>query len=219
MTLTLDHITLAFGDRTLLRDCSLTISPGDFLVIRGASGSGKTSLLRLLNRLSEPSSGTILADGASVDDGDVTAYRRRVGYIQQTPVMLPGTVYDNLVLPFAYRSSDGDPPDRASLASDLADFNLADVSLDEPADTLSVGQKQRIALIRTLLTGPSVILCDEPTSALDPESRQIVEARLRGENAERSTTIVLVTHLDFEPGDLAVRDFTLSDGTLTETAA
>ena len=218
MELILDHLQLSFDDKTLLADLSLSISQGDFLVIRGQSGSGKSSFLRLLNRLAEPSSGSIRVDDEPLHEMDVTTYRRRVGYVQQTPIMVDGSVYDNLVLPFGYSSSTSDAPGRDHLASELESYNMKDVDLDEAADTLSVGQKQRVALIRTLLTEPDILLCDEPTSALDPESRHIVEDRIREVNRSRGTTVVLVTHLEFEPGDVETRSFVIQDGDMAEAA-
>ena len=165
------------------------------------------------------SSGTITGNGGALVNAEVTSHRRRVGYVQQTPILISGTVHENLTLPFLYKSASEEPPDRARLEADLRDFNLGDIKLDDSADNLSVGQKQRIALIRTLLTDPEVILGDEPTSALDPESRTIVEDRLRKVNREQNTTIILVTHLEFDPGDVSARYFTLDDGQLTEKAS
>ena len=219
MILDLIKISLTFDDKTLFNDVSLTINQGDFIIIRGASGSGKSSFLRLLNRLTEPSSGTISSDGSTVTNTEVTTYRRRVGYVQQTPILIPGTVVENLTLPYKYKSATTETPDRSRLEADLVSFNLDDVKLDDLADNLSVGQKQRIALIRTLLTEPDIILGDEPTSALDPESRSIVEDRLRKVNREQNTTVILVTHLDFDPGDVVVRHFTIDDGHLKEGSA
>ena len=216
MILDLTKISLSFDDKTLFSDVSLTIDQGGFIVIRGASGSGKSSFLRLLNRLTEPTSGTIYSDGTTLSSTEVTGYRRRVGYVQQTPILISGTVLENLTLPFRYKSATTSTPDRARLEADLASFNLNDVKLDDAADNLSVGQKQRIALIRTLLTEPDIILGDEPTSALDPESRLIVEDRLRRINKEKNTTIILVTHLDFDPGDTVARHFTIDNGHLKE---
>ena len=219
MILNLSKITLSFDNKTLFSDVSLIINQGDFIVIRGASGSGKSSFLRLLNRLIEPSSGKISADGAALSNTEVTSYRRRVGYVQQTPMLISGTVLENLTLPYTYKSATTKTPDRPRLEEDMVRFNLDDVKLDDLADNLSVGQKQRIALIRTLLTEPDIILRDEPTSALDPESRSIVENRLRSVNREQNTTIVLVTHLDFDPGDKTARYFSIDDGHLREFSA
>jgi putative ABC transport system ATP-binding protein len=219
MILNLSNISLSFDDKTLFTDVSLTINQGDFIVIRGASGSGKSSFLRLLNRLNEPTSGTISSDSTLLTNTEVTAYRRRVGYVQQTPILISGTVHENLTLPFSYKSAVTNAPDRSRLEADLVEFNLVDVKLDDSADNLSVGQKQRIALIRTLLTEPDIILGDEPTSALDPESRTIVEDRLRKVNREQKTTIILVTHLEFDPGDTVARQFTIDKGQLREVTA
>jgi putative ABC transport system ATP-binding protein len=217
MKLSIQNVALVFDDKTLFSDVSLTIDQGDFIVIRGPSGSGKSSLLRLLNRLGEPTSGSIAADDEPLTDSDVTSYRRRVGYVQQTPILVPGSVHDNLTLPFGYKSSQNGAPDRSRLEADLQEFNLTDINLDDDAENLSVGQKQRIALIRTLLTKPDIILGDEPTSALDPESRTIVEDHLRQINRDQNTTIVLVTHLEFDSGDRSARHFTIDGGQLTET--
>jgi putative ABC transport system ATP-binding protein len=217
--LELHNLTLAFDDKTLFDNVSLTINQGDFIVIRGASGSGKSSFLRLLNRLGEPSLGSISYDGEPLAETEVTRYRRRVGYVQQTPILISGTVFDNLTLPFKFKASDRPTPDRSQLEADLESFNLDDVKLDDSADNLSVGQKQRIALIRTLLTEPEIILGDEPTSALDPESRTLVEDRLRQINREQKTTVILVTHLEFDLDGTPARCFRIDDGHLTQESA
>ena len=218
MNLKLHALSLAFEDKRLLSNVDLTITQGDFVVIRGPSGSGKSSLLRLLNRLAEPASGQITIDDTPVSEVEVTGFRRRVGYVQQTPVMVSGTVFDNLTLPFGYASANTDAPSIEALKDLLDGYNLSDVDLDEDAEKLSVGQKQRVALIRTFLTLPEVILCDEPTSALDPASREIVEAQLRRINREDRTTIILVTHLAFEAQDVVGRHFSLGEGRLEEAA-
>tara|TARA_B100000700_G_scaffold319045_1_gene413468 strand:- start:366 stop:1022 length:657 start_codon:yes stop_codon:yes gene_type:complete len=218
MNLKLHALSLAFEDKRLLSNVDLTITQGDFVVIRGPSGSGKSSLLRLLNRLAEPASGQITIDDTPVSEVEVTGFRRRVGYVQQTPVMVSGTVFDNLTLPFGYASANTDAPSIEALKDLLDGYNLSDVDLDEDAEKLSVGQKQRVALIRTFLTRPEVILCDEPTSALDPDSREIVEAQLRRINREDRTTIILVTHLAFEAQDVVARHFSLGEGRLEEAA-
>ena len=217
--LSLNSLTLAFDSKTLFSDVSLTINQGDFAVIRGASGSGKSSFLRLLNRLNEPSSGSIAYDGTPLTNIEVTGYRRRVGYVQQTPILISGTVFENLTLPFKFKAADRPTPDRSQLEADLESFNLDDVKLDDTADNLSVGQKQRIALIRTMLTEPEIILGDEPTSALDPESRTIVEDRLRQINREQKTTVILVTHLEFNLDGTPARCFRIDGGRLAEESA
>ena len=97
----------------------------------------------------------------------------------------------------------------------LEDFLLTDVALQDEAPNLSVGQKQRIALIRLLLSKPNVLLCDEATSALDPDSRTVVEQKLESLN-EGGMTVICVTHLDYTPQSSQLRQLTLADGNLVE---
>jgi len=186
------------GGVPLFQGVSLDIDPGRFLLIEGPSGSGKSSLLRLLNRLQEPTSGEILIDGQSVGAHDVPTFRRRIGYLQQSPVMVEGSVADNLLLPFGFAAARRKvAPSAADLRQLLQDYLLHDVDLASAASKLSVGQKQRIALIRMLLMQPEVLLCDEPTSALDPASREIVQESLEKLNVAKQMTVVVVTHVDF----------------------
>lgn len=217
MTLEIRNIALRYGDKPwLFQNVTLTVSPGDFIVIRGPSGSGKSSLLRLFNRLQEPTSGQMYCDGKPFDAHEITRLRRRIGYVQQTPVVIEGTVRDNLRLPFTFKTAAGAvPPGDAVLRERLDHYRLQNVHLDERATDLSVGQRQRVALIRTLLVEPDVVLCDEPTSALDEESRGIVERELERINLDRQTAVVLVTHVPFTPERVQPKTFTLTAGGLT----
>lgn len=211
MKIELRNVSLTYVGSPLLRDVSLVVLPGQFVLIEGPSGSGKSSLLRLLNRLQEPTDGTILVDDRPAREHEVMRLRRRIGYVQQTPVMLDGNVAANLGLPFRFRATGHHAaPTSARLRTLLDEFLLHDVSLDDDATRLSVGQKQRVALIRTLLTEPQVLLCDEPTSALDPQSREIVQAALERLNIEHAMSIILVTHLDYHPKHAAVRRYRLA---------
>jgi putative ABC transport system ATP-binding protein len=222
MKIELRDVSLDYGAAApLLSRVSLAIEGGEFVIIEGPSGSGKSSLLRLLNRLHEPTAGGIIVEGRPMSDYEVTALRRRVGYVQQTPMMLEGSVVDNLHLPFRFRSAQrrtAPAPDRLRQLMD--EFLLHDVGLSDTATQLSVGQKQRIALLRTVLTEPEVLLCDEPTSALDPESREIVQMALERFNVDARMTVVVVTHFDFEPKRVRPRRYRLTkqDG-LREVAA
>lgn len=223
MNVCLEQVTLQYpGKEPLFRDVDLEIAEGDVVVIRGPSGSGKSSLLRLINRLQEPTSGRLLVDGEPAVNLEVTHLRRRIATIQQTPVMIDGTVRDNLLLPFRFQAArDGSTatPDDQALRDELAAYHLDDVALEHDAALLSVGQKQRLALIRALFVEPELILCDEPTSALDPASRTVVEAELERRHRENGQGIVLVTHIDTALDRLATRALFLADGELRESAS
>ncbi len=219
MIIELNNLSLAYDSKApLFRDLNLSFNSNDFVLIQGPSGSGKSSLLRLLNRLQEPSSGTILIDNRPIDQYEITTLRRRIGYVQQVPVMVEGDVRKNLQLPFQFKASqDVLSPQDEDLRTWLNDFLLEEVALEDDAQLLSVGQKQRLALIRTLLTQPEVILCDEPTSALDNQSRTVVESWLERLNLAHNTGIVMVTHLDFAPAEVRPRKFMLEPGGLVES--
>lgn len=212
MKLELQDVALGYGGQAPLhQSISLVIAHGSFVLIEGPSGSGKSSFLRLMNRLQEPMAGEIRLDDRPIGDYDVTALRRRIGYVQQTPVMLEGSVADNLLLPFRFRSArQSTVPNEARLRALMDELLLQDVKLAGQAMQLSVGQKQRIALIRTMLTEPEVLLCDEPSSALDPDSRKIVQATLERLNHDRKMTLVVVTHFDFRPIQVSAKRFRLT---------
>lgn len=212
MKLELQNLSLQYsGKPPLFQDVSLIVNPGEFIVIHGPSGIGKSSLLRLLNRLQEPTLGTILIDDKPITEHDVTHLRRRIGYVQQTPVTIEGTVRDNLLMPFTVKAaSKSSSPNDDDLREKLDAYLLSDVQLDDNAIQLSVGQKQRIALIRILLISPNLLICDEPTSALDPESRTVVERELERINRETQTSVILITHVDFTPENLTPITYTLT---------
>ena len=216
------QLALRYSEKPpLFEDLSFQVQPGEFVQISGQSGSGKSSLLRLLNRLQTPTSGRIYLDGKPIDHFEVPVLRRQVAYLQQTPIMVPGSVKDNLLLSYQFRVSRVQlQPATDQLKQLLSDFLLDQVSLNDDAETLSVGQKQRLALIRILLMKPRVLLCDEPTSALDQSSKAVVEDQIQHLNREQQVTVFLVTHTDFQPtGSIQPRRFHLQNAILTEANA
>jgi len=182
-----------------LRNVRFSVSSGAFVKIVGPSGAGKSTLLRLVSRLEEPSSGVIFFAGTPVSDYPPPLLRQRIGYVQQTPVVIDGSVRQNLMLPYLFEANKNQtPPTDDQLQGWLDRLALADVDLDHNARSLSVGQKQRICIIRSLLLAPDLLLMDEPTSALDRQSRQIVEEITESQN-RLGTTILMVTHFDYVP--------------------
>ncbi len=218
MKLELEDLTLQYeGKPPLFKGLNLALEGDDFVFIQGPSGSGKSSFLRMLNRLQEPTSGRILIDDKPAGQYDVRQLRRRIGYVQQTPIMLPGTVRENLTLPFRFRIAHAqESPEDGALRQKMRDYLLENIDLDDDATQTSLGQKQRIALIRTLLANPELVLADEPTSALDGQSRSIVQTELERLSQERGVAVILVTHLDFRLKGAKPRKFVLGQNGLRE---
>jgi len=197
----LENIDFVYSEcTTLFNNVSCDLMEGGFYVVRGPSGSGKSTLLRLLNRLENPSRGEIYFQDRSFSSIPVHELRRQILYIQQTPVVTDGSVKDNLLLPFSFKNNKNLAlPDDDQLKKMLDDFSLDQVSLEKQARNLSVGQQQRLCLIRGLLLSPSMILFDEPTSALDDESSRIVELMAETLCHEKGKTIIMVSHREFVP--------------------
>lgn len=200
MPLALDRVTFAYPDGpTVLDHASLTIDPGSFVLVRGPSGAGKSTLLRLLCRLEEPQSGQILFHGHAIDSMLPATLRRTIAYVQQMPTLLSGTVRENLLLPFSFAANNAlTLPDDAALNERLDSFLLKGVSLESRGNTLSVGQSQRICLIRSLLLNPEVVLMDEPTASLDAASARVVLAK-SVELSRAGMTVIMISHSEIIP--------------------
>ena len=192
-----DHLSLDYpGGRghpavEILNDVSFTVERGHALTLVGPSGSGKSSVLRCLNRLVEPTSGTVRFDGRDTRSFDPRELRCRVALVMQTPVMFEGTVRDNLCI-----RPVGVPGDFSEnrLAATLDEVGLESKLLDREAATLSGGEKQRVTIARALLRDPQALLLDEPTSALDPPNALLVVETISRLRAARTLSIVAVTH-------------------------
>lgn len=214
-----EDVSLAFqAGRPVLRGVNADVREGDFVEIRGASGSGKSSFLRLVNRLLDPTEGRILYKEAPIVQVPVTSLRRHVSYLPQTPVLLDASIRENLGLAFRFRSAAGDPgPGDADLNAWLHRFLLEELSLDQSALECSVGQQQRLCLIRALLLNPNALLLDEPASSLDPESAAVVNTEMLRLNRDVGVTVLMVTHTPRqEIVHAARRRWTLRDGRMWE---
>ena len=200
------------GGARILGDVSLGLAAGAGVWISGPSGGGKSTLLRLCNRLLTPTAGSIHFKGRSAEGYAVGSLRRQMALLQQTPVMLAGTVADNLRLPFTLKAAgEAGPVSQERLAGLVGDLGLPDKVLEQRAGELSVGQKQRVALGRLLLMEPAVLLLDEPVAALDGESRELVE-RAAADFVRAGGVVVMVSHLEPAHGEFAA--YRLRDGIL-----
>ena len=178
---------------TILDGVELDIPHGAITALVGPSGAGKTSLLRLLNRLDDPVSGDIVYRARAITHYPVQELRRNVGFVFQTPVMFPGTVRDNLQAALTLGGAAGQGAERR-VAAAMALAELDSTLYDRDGDRLSGGQKQRVNIARALMTSPDVLLMDEPTSALDPETADRLMETTRRLSQEQHLTVVMVTH-------------------------
>jgi len=185
------HLSLVRGGSEVLHDISLAIEPGETFILIGPSGSGKSSLLRCLNRLEEPAPGAVFLRGEDITAMPVIALRRRVGMVFQLPAMFPGTVADNIAYGPALR---GEKLSAERIVELLDMVMLAPALADRPATELSGGQAQRVAVARALANESEVLLLDEPTSALDPIATRAVEQTLLELRARLGLTLVWVSH-------------------------
>lgn len=180
------EVGVTAGGRDLLRGLTVDVRSGGVTGITGPSGAGKTTMLRLCNRLEIASRGRVLYRGRDVLEIDPLQLRRRVGMVFQRPALFGGTVRDNLAVA---RPGLADSDHTAGLRRVSLDPEV----LDRAAATLSGGEAQRLCLARTLLTEPEVLLLDEPTTALN-EGPKLAFERLARQLADTGVTVLWVAH-------------------------
>ncbi|MVB12777.1 putative iron export ATP-binding protein FetA [Caprobacter fermentans] len=203
------------GEKAILKDLSLEIFPGDYISVVGPSGSGKSTFLKLCCHLISPTEGSILINGADVMKLDPAELRKKIGYCFQTPVLFGRTVEDNLSYPYRIRNRKMDGG-RVNKLFSL--FQMDPDYLKHEIVNLSGGEKQRIALIRSLLFQPEVLLLDEATSALDPENTLIVERVIRTLNQD-GVTVLWITHNPEQSRKYAGRLLAIENGEIKSMEA
>ncbi len=187
-----DLFTFAGVDVTIdgvavLDTVTASLPAAKLTVVAGVSGSGKTSLLRLCNRLDVPTAGTVRFRGDDLAGLDPLRLRRKVGMVFQRPVMFGGTVRDN----FLVAAPDATEPE---MIRGLTDVELKTEFLDRVGDDLSGGEAQRVCLARALLCAPEVLLMDEPTASLHPAARRALETTVQSLQRRNAVDVIWVTH-------------------------
>lgn len=214
------HLDKSFGSLKVLKDVTVDIYKGDVVCVIGASGSGKSTFLRCLNRLEEPTGGQIFFEGVDITDAktDINKHRQKMGMVFQQFNLFPHmTIMDNLTLaPIKLQGKKKEEIEPEAMKL-LERVGLADRANAYPSQ-LSGGQKQRIAIVRALCMRPDVMLFDEPTSALDPEMVGEVLGVMK-DLADEKMTMVVVTHEMGFAREVATRVMFMDGGSFVEENA
>lgn len=211
------NITKTFGTHKAVDNISFTVGDGENVVFLGTSGCGKTTLLKMINRLIEPDSGEILIGGMRIRDQPPEQLRRGIGYVFQNNGLFPHySIEENIgIVP---RLLGWDKQKIAARATQLMEKLHLPPGQYRNAypHELSGGQQQRVGIARALAANPPVLLMDEPFGALDPITRARVRKDFKELDELRSTTIILVTHDVQEAFELADRIFLMDEGAIVQ---
>jgi len=191
----LDHLSKQFGEVTAVDDICCEVADGELVVLLGESGCGKTTTLKMINRLIEPSGGAVRVDGSDTRGQDPVALRRRIGYVFQGIGLFPHmTVAGNVaVVPRLLGWPQGRIDERVAELLELVGLPRSAYGDRKPRE-LSGGQRQRVGLARALAGQPRILLMDEPLGALDPLTRDAMQDEIRRIHHELGLTTVMVTH-------------------------
>lgn len=213
-----ENVSVIFpGNIYALRDFSLTIESGEFIAFVGASGSGKTTALRLINRMQEVSAGRILKDGRDIAQLDPIALRREIGYVIQNAGLIPHmTIAENVGLVPRLLGKTPEEID-AIVREGLTAVRLTPENfMDRHPSMLSGGQRQRVGIARALAANPDIVLMDEPFGALDNVIREEIQDEFNEIFSGVRQTIVLITHDMHEAVHMADRIVVMKGGEILQ---
>ncbi len=206
------NVSLNVGELSILNELNFSVNKGEFLAVLGASGAGKSSLLRMFNALSSPSSGQIHFRNKPIDI-DIQCLRKNVGILFQNPAVFSGSIKENLMIAGRWNHNIAQILDH-ELISALEQVGLKDIKLKQNAKDLSGGEQQRLALACALLNKPQVLLLDEPTSNLDPKLSRSIMNLVNKLRKNLDLTIIAVSHDHVLMRKYANRVILLSQGQL-----
>jgi ATP-binding cassette subfamily B protein len=189
-----DHVWFGYNeDHAVLKNINFTVQPGQTVAIVGHTGSGKTTIISLLNRMYEVNSGQIRIDDVAVDDWELDNLRKNIGVVLQDVFLFSGSVMDNITL--RNENISKEKVIEAAQLIGMHDFIMQlpggyDYNVMERGSTLSVGQRQLLSFIRALLYNPSILILDEATSSVDTESEQMIEKAINTLVAGRTSIVI-----------------------------
>ena len=214
--ITFTHIYKSYNGKEIISDLNLTVESGTFLTIIGTSGSGKTTVLKMINRLVLPDKGEIHINGKNILAEDLIALRRNIGYVIQGNILFPHlSVAENIAYVLHLKKYT-----QANIAriitEKLQQVNLPPELANRFPHQLSGGQQQRVGIARALAANPAIILMDEPFGALDSITRQQLQRELKTLHQQTGVTIVFVTHDITEALTLGTKVLVLDKGTIQQ---
>ena len=215
-----DHVTFGYdSNRNVLQDMSFTIPAGKTVAILGATGSGKSSIVHLMQRLFEPQSGRITIGGVDIQKIDRSYLRAHVGLVLQEPFLYSKTLRDNVGIAVSHPSQQA--IERAAVDASALSFiedseNGWNTVVGERGVTLSGGQKQRIAIARAVINEPKVLLLDEPLGALDLKLRRQMQLELKRLQKRLGITFIYITHDQEEAINMSDRIGVMHEGVLEQ---
>ncbi|MFK4886975.1 ABC transporter ATP-binding protein [Lactococcus petauri] len=217
MTITFKNVTKKYGDKAVLSDINLSIESHEFFVLAGSSGGGKTTLLKMVNRLIEPNEGQVLIDDQDIQTINLRDLRLQIGYVLQQIALFPNmTVLENIgIIPTMKGWSKRETRERVLELLPLVGLDT-EKYLNRYPHELSGGEAQRIGILRAIACKPKIILMDEPFSALDPISRKQLQELVKDLQKTLKITTVFVTHDMSEGMAMADRIAILKDGELQQ---
>lgn len=213
-------ICKCYGEKSVLEHLNLAVPRGEFVTMIGSSGSGKTTALKMVNRLTEPTSGDVLVDGHNVRDADPIQLRRNIGYAIQGSVLFPHmTVEENIsYVPNLLNKHDHERT-RKAVRTWMGIVGLSKDLLERYPSELSGGQQQRVGIARALAASPDILLMDEPFGAVDEITRGQLQAEISRIHRETGITVMFVTHDIGEALRLGTRVLVLDAGKVQQYGA
>jgi len=192
--ISLKNITAAYGNKDVLMHFNLEIARGEFVMLIGTSGCGKTTALKLMNGLLRPKEGSVVVNGNDLSRTDLTALRRNLGYVVQETGLFPHLTIEKNISYVADLSRKKDSKAIQNRVTQLLQLELPEEIRRRYPDELSGGQKQRVGIARALMNSPEILLMDEPFGAVDEITRRRLQEEIGKIHRQQGETIVFVTH-------------------------
>lgn len=208
-----EQVTKCYEDHLILQDFNLEIQKGEFLTVIGSSGSGKTTMMKMINGLLTPTAGKVYVGGKDISKEDQTLLRRNIGYVIQGIGLFPHmTVRKNIAYVPSLLNHHDKERTRKAVERLIGVVGLEQEMLDRYPSELSGGQRQRVGIARALAANPDILLMDEPFGAVDEITRKMLQAEITRIHKELNVTIVFITHDIREALTLGTRVIIMRDG-------